>query len=136
NQHLSATPVLPSSRVRGVPPALDRLLMKLLAKHPQDRPGYAEDVALELSSMVELPHPPPGLPPCRPYLYRPRFVGRETVVKRLAAFREQALAGAGCFVLVGGESGIGKTRLGMEVTRTLAPWLMNVVTSESHSFAP
>lgn len=134
-QHLRVTPHQPNTRVSGVSPALNRLVMRLLTKHPEGRPGYAEDVATELAAIAGLPHPPPGLPPCRAYLYRPRFVGRERIVKRLVRHREQALTGAGSFVLVGGKSGFGKTRLGMEITRALAPNFMSVVISESHSVA-
>jgi hypothetical protein len=43
-QHLHASPVPPSRRVAGVPPALDALVLALLAKDPRARPASAGEV--------------------------------------------------------------------------------------------
>ncbi len=43
-QHLFETPIPPSERVRGIPPALNQLVMRMLAKERQDRIGYADVV--------------------------------------------------------------------------------------------
>jgi class 3 adenylate cyclase len=50
-------------------------------------------------------------------LRRPRFVGREEELEELKASLESVLAGAGKFILLGGEPGIGKTRLAEELAR-------------------
>ncbi|MFP2907603.1 serine/threonine-protein kinase, partial [Pyxidicoccus sp. 3LFB2] len=48
HQHLHVAPVPPSQRVEGLPEAVDALALRLLAKKPPERPGYAEDVAAAL----------------------------------------------------------------------------------------
>ncbi len=91
---------------------LDALVMRLLAKRPADRIGYAADVAAALGAESADDGPRP-----RSYLYRPALAGREDAlsrVQRLAARLEQ---GSGGLVLVGGESGVGKTRFVVEVGR-------------------
>ncbi len=118
-QQLRADPRPPSALVAGVPPALDALILGLLAKRPRERIGYAEDVitALEkLGAERDLESPPRA----RPWLYRPGLSGRERVLEELLAAVERPSVGAGACVLVGGESGIGKTFLVTEVARRVA----------------
>jgi serine/threonine protein kinase len=43
-KHLNDTPVLASSLVEGIPPALDKLIAQLLAKQPDQRPRSMRDV--------------------------------------------------------------------------------------------
>ncbi|MDB4985398.1 MAG: serine/threonine protein kinase, partial [Myxococcaceae bacterium] len=133
-QHLNATPIPPSRRVAGVPAALDLLIMKLLEKTTGKRIGYADEVAAELA---ELSHDVPRLPeypPARSYLYRPGFVGREDLIAELTAVRDQAALGTGAMVLLGGESGSGKTRVAMELTRT-SKQNMRLIASETSMLA-
>ncbi|HXU60202.1 MAG TPA: protein kinase [Polyangia bacterium] len=47
--HVSEPPPLPSSLKRTVPPEMDRLVMRMLAKSPDDRPPSMEAVARELA---------------------------------------------------------------------------------------
>ncbi len=47
-QHLHADPAPPSSRVDGLPPALDAAVLQMLAKDPADRPQTMADVIEEL----------------------------------------------------------------------------------------
>ena len=51
-------------------------------------------------------------------LTSPRFVGRTEELARLAAAGERAAAGTPAVVVVGGEAGVGKTRLAGEVMAT------------------
>lgn len=115
SQHLDAVPIPPSERVRGVPPELDRVLARMLAKAPRDRIGYADDVARELGSIVGA-EPPDPTPP-RLYLYSPGLVGRQAPFERLARQLRRLSNGEGGITLVGGESGAGKTRLVLEAVR-------------------
>jgi serine/threonine protein kinase len=46
-KQLSADPQRPGRLVEGLPPGLDDLIMRLLAKSPRDRIGHADDVAAE-----------------------------------------------------------------------------------------
>jgi eukaryotic-like serine/threonine-protein kinase len=129
-QHLSATPTPPSLRVREVPPQLEQLILKLLEKKVGQRIGYADEVAAELAELSADVARLPDYPPARAYLYRPGFVGREDLVAELSAARDRAAAGVGSIVLLGGESGAGKTRVALELTRTLKQ-SMRLVASET-----
>ena len=117
-QHLSATPTSPSARVRDLPPQLEQLIMKLLEKQVSKRIGYADEVAAELAELGRDVSRLPDYPPARSYLYRPTFVGREELVAELIVARDRAVLGTGSIVLLGGESGAGKTRIALELTRT------------------
>ena len=134
-QHLSATPRPPSSLVRDVPPALDSLVLRLLAKEPGERVGFADEVAATLAEIGGDPARLHDLPPARPYLYRPRFVGRADALETLGALRDRATVGRGTLALLAGESGVGKTRLALELARTARSGL-RVLASESFSIAP
>ncbi len=51
--HLYQRPTLPSELARDVPPALERLVLKLLEKSSSDRIGHADDVAEILFDVAE-----------------------------------------------------------------------------------
>jgi tetratricopeptide (TPR) repeat protein len=51
-QHLTAAPVPPSQHAPAVPPALDRLILGLLAKQPAQRPSSAAEVGATLTDMA------------------------------------------------------------------------------------
>jgi serine/threonine protein kinase len=131
SQHLSSPPVPPSELVEGLSSELERVMLKLLEKELPGRFGFADEVAAVLAELSGDVHRLPHFPPARPYLYRPRFVGRDPVVAKLAAMRDRASAGSGSIALLAGESGVGKTRVAMELTRVLPSFRMRIVTSES-----
>jgi serine/threonine protein kinase/tetratricopeptide (TPR) repeat protein len=182
--------------------SLERLVMRLLSRRPQDRPGHADDVAAVLADLgAEAPSGP--RPAAEPYLYRPGLAGRsdamdaierilagasvavepasaprstqgarssaphphvalvsldvpsrplpsapsvrsvamETGVRTMGftmseptldvtSGRDLAATRRGSFVLVGGESGVGKTRLALEVTARAAQRGFRVVTGQ------
>jgi tetratricopeptide (TPR) repeat protein len=126
-QHLHVDPPRPSSRAPGVPAWLDDLVLQLLCKSRRDRLGYAEVVAARLAEGLGVARRSGRGRAARTYLYRPEFVGREDESTLLTRHVEAALGGRGRFVLVGGESGIGKTRLVMEAARHAAERGMAVV---------
>ncbi|MBI2566058.1 MAG: tetratricopeptide repeat protein [Candidatus Schekmanbacteria bacterium] len=102
--------------IPDMPDKLDRLVNRLLAKAPHERFGYADDVAAALEELGGGPDGYSGAPAARPYLYRPRFCGRDQLVSALANYVAERLdAGRGDFVVIGGESGIGKTRFASEL---------------------
>ena len=129
-QHLNTLPVAPSERIGEVPLGLEQLIMRLLEKQPNKRIGYADEVAAELAELSQDLPRLADYPPARSYLYRPNFVGREELVEDLLSTREQAADGSGALVLLGGESGSGKTRVAMELTR-LRKQNMRLITSET-----
>ena len=51
-QHLSAAPVAPSVHAPALPAVLERLILELLAKNPEQRPPSAADVAAALHAMA------------------------------------------------------------------------------------
>ena len=111
-KHCTAVPDRPSSTIPDIDPALDHLVMALLAKDPRDRPSHALEVAAAL----------PGggatdgrLPPPRPYLYRPRLAVGDGLPEKLHDMRSRAASGRGFAVVVVGEEGAGKTRIGLEM---------------------
>ncbi len=120
-QHLHA-PVVPPRTIRpDLPPALEGLILALLAKQPEDRPAdaMAVDKALadiELGSaageVVAADEVRIGL------LARGRLIGRRNELARLRRLWSEALAGECVLALISGEPGVGKTRLARELIAT------------------
>jgi eukaryotic-like serine/threonine-protein kinase len=108
--HLQATPLRPSEFC-PVPPLLERLTMRLLAKHPKDRLGYAEEVGSALAECGAEDWAVRSTPHRQPYLYRPQLVGRGPWLSEFRRAIERCHAGRGDRWLIAGVSGSGKTRL-------------------------
>jgi len=105
-------PAAPSSLAPDVDPELAALALRLLAKRPQERPGYADSVARALAH--HLGRAAGNRTSAPPFLYRPQLFGRRGPLARAAERVREARAGHGGIVLVTGESGVGKTRLVVE----------------------
>ena len=100
--------------------ALVDLMQRLLTKDPEQRYHDAGEVMATLSSAANLPVPPETLELRESYLQAARFVGRDHELDQLAAAsRDLVRNRKGGSILVGGESGVGKTRL-LEEWRSLA----------------
>ncbi len=118
SQHLHADPVPPSRHNPDVPEALDRIVLRLLAKQPDDRPANAKEAReLMLSALEEQPAEAPEERPANPLesLAGGVFVGRERELEQLREAVDSALAGRGSLQLLVGEPGIGKTRASEEL---------------------
>lgn len=117
--HLVAPAPALSSALPWAPAGLARVVARLLEKQRALRPGFASDIAREL---VTLGAPDEALagPPPRPFLFRPSFTGREELVTALRTSIDRLARGEGGLLLVGGESGAGKTRLAAEVSLAYA----------------
>ncbi|MCJ7738067.1 MAG: ABC transporter substrate-binding protein, partial [Anaerolineae bacterium] len=121
-QHLHAPVVRPRAKNPDIPSALDALIVQLLSKSPDDRPGGATEVADALARMAS------GATAVGPALVddedlslldrivRGRIVGRGEQLERARAIWQSAATGHGQMLLVSGEPGIGKTRLVRELT--------------------
>ncbi|MEL6181614.1 MAG: protein kinase, partial [Myxococcota bacterium] len=95
---------------------LETLMDELLAKQPEQRPGFAQ-VVLRAVENVGVGISGDRTLEGRPYLHKAPLVGRQQLFGCLVeAFRE-ALRGRGKWVLLRGESGVGKTRLMQELVR-------------------
>jgi len=116
SQHMNTPPVAPSWHNPELPRALEALILRLLAKAPEDRPESAAAVrqALQaISATTGGPAATAGAMPERNPLDRLAggvFVGREAELDELRAALEDALSGRGRLMMVVGEPGIGKTR--------------------------
>src|SRR3954454_14190961 len=96
-------PTPPSSRVPGVPEALDRLILALVAPEPADRPPDAATVARDLARLIARP--------AEEVIAPASVVGRGPELARLRTVLTQAWRGTLRTVIVAGENGIGKTTL-------------------------
>jgi eukaryotic-like serine/threonine-protein kinase len=121
SQHLYAPVVPPSTYRPGLPPPFDAVILKLMAKLPDDRFASAADVreALQgLAPTVAATPPAPVSAPAAPalgQLVRGRLVGRSEELARLREVWTNADRGQGHMVLLSGEPGVGKTRLAREL---------------------
>jgi eukaryotic-like serine/threonine-protein kinase len=115
--HLLREPTPPSALVLDVPAELDELVLRLLAKRPRERIGYADDVAKALGRLGAAEPADPSAPRARSYLYRPRLAGRADVLAEVERHLERLGLGQGGVIFLGGESGVGKTRIAMEAHR-------------------
>jgi tetratricopeptide (TPR) repeat protein len=132
--HLKAPPLPASQLVSGVPPALDELLAKLLAKAPQDRMGHTYQVAEGLVA-AGAPGSTPTSTSSPAYLFRSAIVGRAESLEVVTRALERAKRGTGTLVLVEGESGIGKTFFASEIAQRASLLGLRVVTGECQAAA-
>ncbi|MCA9965289.1 MAG: AAA family ATPase, partial [Anaerolineales bacterium] len=87
------------------------IVQKLLAKQPQDRYQTATETAIALYQALGQSVPQETAAIRESYLQAAKFVGREGEMAQLAEALTDATDGSGSAWLIGGESGIGKTRL-------------------------
>jgi len=125
--HINDLPVMPRKLAPEIPAALEQIILKLLAKDPDQRYQSAGELLQALKSVkeeAEASPPPVGMPPEEQTAKRiptpePRWaqalVDREQEIKILRARLDAALRGEGSLVFITGEAGIGKTRLAYEL---------------------
>src|SRR3990170_3591021 len=123
SQHLNVMPVAPRWHNGAIPPTLDAIIMRFLAKDPDNRyPSAAEAIAalervtLESDTITSVDRETPatrtGL---LERIVRGRLVGRAAELQELREHLDRVLSGEGRLVLISGELGIGKTRLSEEL---------------------
>jgi predicted ATPase len=133
HQHFAMAPIAPSELVDGVTPELDALVLRLLAKDARKRLSHADDLAAALAGLGAQDGLAASGPKPRAYLYRPGFAGREAPLRQLEEALSKLERGSGALVLIGGESGVGKTRLVLELARQSRLRRIQVLTSECTS---
>lgn len=115
SQHLHATPVPPSTYNPNIPLTIETLILKLLAKQPEDRPASAAEV---LATLEQVSHPTetkPAVVAPLDRIVRGRLVGRERELNEALQLWHAAQLGESEILLISGEPGIGKSRLAREV---------------------
>ncbi|UCE16153.1 MAG: protein kinase [Candidatus Bathyarchaeota archaeon] len=124
--HINDMPMKPSRINPDIDAELERIILKLLKKDPDERYQSAEKLKEALQSIggaeerlaVTKPgiavQPTVGLPSPEPIWARP-LVDREDELSTLKGRLDGVLRGEGSLVFVTGEAGIGKTRLLMEL---------------------
>jgi predicted ATPase len=125
--HIARRPVPPAERAPGVPAAVSAVIMKLLAKTPEDRYQTAAGVNDDLRRCLTLHRRGVSIEPFAlavhdvPDVLRipETLYGRERSIQELvAAFERVASEGSTELVLVSGYSGIGKSSVVNELQRT------------------
>lgn len=117
NQILTARPDL--SRLPEENTHLREILGRLLQKDPDSRYQYADSVIRELSQAIGQPVPEESVAIRESFLQAAKFVGRKRELGKLSDALEMAVAGNGSAWIIGGESGVGKSRL-LDELRTQA----------------
>ncbi|MGD8855218.1 MAG: ABC transporter substrate-binding protein [Chloroflexota bacterium] len=119
SQHLHAPVAPPSNYNPALPAELDSLIVRLLGKRPEERPGSAREVRLVLEGLAagepSAATPGPALPEIS-RLVRGRMIGREQEFTQAARLWQEAAGGRGGVLLISGEPGIGKTRMVRELS--------------------
>ena len=116
SQHINTAPLRPSLRSDHCPPALEALILNLLAKAPNDSPASAAEVLAALEG-VDPEASSASDSQLNPLdrLARGVFVGRESELMQLRTVFDDAFSGRGRVVMLVGEPGIGKTRTTQEL---------------------
>ncbi len=107
-QHLKESVVPPSQTRRDVPPLLESIILRLLAKEPRDRFASAHDVDRALAQVIAAP--PRIAARCHTHApqFATRLIGRTAEIAQLRAHLETQR-----LITLTGADGIGKTRLAL-----------------------
>ena len=128
--HIARQAHAPSERASGIPEVLSSIVMKLIAKTPEERyqtaAGVEADLRRCLSEWQSHGHIEPFLLGANDasdrLLIAEKLYGRETeIATLLAAFDRVVAQGAPKLVLVSGYSGVGKSSVVNELQKALVP---------------
>jgi tetratricopeptide (TPR) repeat protein len=103
----------------GLPVSIAEVVSRLLLKRPGDRYASAIEALFSLCEACEIEVPAETADLRESFLQAARFVGREGELDLLTQRMAKAKTGCGGILVIGGESGVGKSRLVDEI-RTIA----------------
>src|SRR5258708_1806300 len=110
---------VPDVTVLGQNPQLSPVIGRLIAKHPELRYTDTTSVLTDFAEATGQQLPTETALTRESFLQAARFIGREAEIAQLSSALNDARKGQGSLWLVGGESGVGKSRL-LDELRTLA----------------
>ena len=128
HSHLAQTPVAPHQLNSDISEAVSSIVMKLLAKNPQDRYQSAYGIKADLETCqtqdrdkgkIEL-FDLGTLDKLSQFVIPAKLYGRSSAVNKLTSSLERVYAGATEMILVSGNSGMGKTSVISEATQPIA----------------
>jgi predicted ATPase len=115
-RRLAVPPISPWEFQPDLPPALGNAILKLLKQDLNARYALAEEFLADLAPLAETTVTLAPVPPPRAdFVAHSPLVGRNEELDRLVDRLHAAWSGAGPFILVEGEAGVGKTRLLQEL---------------------
>ncbi len=128
--HIARPPTPPSERVHGIPGAIEAIILKLLAKSPEDRFQTAAGLEADLRTCLtswethrRIDAFPIGARDVPDRLLIPeKLYGRKSEVDTLIeAFDRVAERGTAEFILVSGHGGVGKSSVVSEFSKVVPP---------------
>jgi predicted ATPase len=127
HSHLARSPRSPKEMKETIPEPLSQIIMKLLAKSPDQRYQSAlglkhdlEYCAREWATHGQLASFPLGQHDVSDrFLLPQKLYGRQQEFEQLLAAFDGVCAGSAAFVLISGYSGIGKTKLVQELSKSI-----------------
>ena len=137
--HQAASPL--PLRQQNVPEAMERLILRLLEKNPDDRYQEAAAVSRELGRLMGASEAEASLENKKSYLYCAGLIGRDEEFGELTTALKQLKDGAGGCTFITAPAGVGKSRLLQEfrlrAQLTKVPFLLGQCRSQSGgSFEP
>lgn len=111
----SALNVIPDVSHLDVPEPLTMVLSRLLSKDPEDRFQDARDILKIYADYTQQASLYEAVAVRESFLQGAEFVGREAELATIMHYLDVTQEGSGNIILVGGESGVGKSRLLTEI---------------------
>jgi ABC-type oligopeptide transport system substrate-binding subunit/serine/threonine protein kinase len=117
SQHVNAPVVTPRAKDPEIPAGLDKLIVQLMSKDPEDRPSTAAQIleALQQPGLLETTGVEDEQLSTLDRIVRGRMIGREAEFVKARELWYSAVEGSSQVVLISGEPGVGKTRLLTEI---------------------
>ncbi|WP_413166789.1 AAA family ATPase [Capilliphycus salinus ALCB114379] len=127
HSHIAREPVSPKNRIPEIPEMVSNIVLKLMAKMPEDRYQSGSGIKQDLDICIQQWQAHNQIPNFRlgtydlstQFLIPEKLYGREKEVKILLNIFEQTAQGSREMMLVGGSSGVGKSALINEVHKPI-----------------